>query len=131
MQTRDSTRPLTSVISRVVSEIAYLLQTEIRLARTELSEKLGQIANGGILLGIGGVLALSGFIILLFAIVQWLAIAGMPYEWALLLVGGVVMLVGVALALKGTRNMKSSALVPHRTIDQLKADLTIVKEQMK
>jgi uncharacterized membrane protein YqjE len=131
MPIRETTHPLTSAITRAVSDIAYLLQTEIRLARTELSEKLGKIASGGILIGAGAVLALAGLIVLLLAIVQWLAIAGLPLEWSLLLVGAVVLALGAVLLMKGTNNMKGSALVPHRTIDQLKADLSIVKEQMK
>jgi uncharacterized membrane protein YqjE len=131
MAIRETTHPLTSAITRAVSDIAYLLQTEIRLARTELSEKLGKIASGGILIGAGAVLALAGLIVLLLAIVQWLAIAGLPLEWSLLLVGAVVLVLGAVLLMKGTNNMKGSALVPHRTIDQLKADLSIVKEQMK
>jgi uncharacterized membrane protein YqjE len=131
MPIRETTHPLTSAITRAVSDIAYLLQTEIRLARTELSEKLGKVANGGILIGAGAVLALAGLIVLLLAIVQWLAIAGLPLEWSLLLVGAVVLVLGAVLLMKGTNNMKGSALVPHRTIDQLKADLSIVKEQMK
>jgi hypothetical protein len=96
-----------------------------------LSEKLGKIASGGILIGAGAVLALAGLIVLLLAIVQWLAIAGLPLEWSLLLVGAVVVVLGAVLLMKGPNNMKGSALVPHRTIDQLKADLSIVKEQMK
>jgi hypothetical protein len=131
MPTRETTHPLTSLVTRAVSEIAYLLQTEIRLARTEISDKLGKLATGGILIAAGAVLALAGLILLLFAIVQWLAIAGLPQEWGFLLVGGGVLLLGLGLLMKGTRNMKGSALVPHRTIDQLKADLSIVKEQMK
>jgi uncharacterized membrane protein YqjE len=131
MPIRETTHPLTSAITRAVSDIAYLLQTEIRLARTELSEKLGKVASGGILIGAGAVLALAGLIVLLLAIVQWLAIAGLPLEWSLLLVGAVVLALGAVLLMKGTNNMKGSALVPHRTIDQLKADLSIVKEQMK
>jgi hypothetical protein len=115
----------------VVSEIAYLLQSEIRLARSEISEKLGKAANGGIMIGAGAILALAGLIVLLLAIVQWLAIAGLPHQWGLLLVGGGVLLLGAVIGMSGARNMKGSALVPHRTIDQLKADFTVVKEQMK
>jgi uncharacterized membrane protein YqjE len=129
MATRDTARPITSLLTRVGSEIAYLLQTEIRLAKTELGEKLGQVTSAGIRLGVGSVLALAGLIILLLAIVQWLAVAGMPYEWGLLLVGGVVLIVGAVLLMSAGRGLKGSALVPKRTLDQLKADLSIMKEQ--
>lgn len=131
MATRETTHPLTSLVTRAVSDIAYLLQTEIRLARAELGEKMGKLATGGICAAAGVVMALAGLILLLFAIVQWLAVAGLPHEWGFLIVGGLVLLVGAGLLMAGTRNMKGAALVPHRTLDQLKADLSIVKEQMK
>jgi uncharacterized membrane protein YqjE len=129
MATRDTTHPITALLARVGSEIAYLLQTEIRLAKTELSEKLGRIAGAGIKIGAGGVLVLAGLIVLLLAIVQWLAVAGLPYEWGLLIVGGAVLVAGVVLLMSGSRDMKGSALVPQRTLDQLKADLSIMKDQ--
>jgi len=129
MATRDTTHPIIALLTRVGSEIAYLLQTEIRLAKTELGEKISRVANAGIQLGGGSVLALAGLIVLLLAIVQWLAVAGLPYEWGLLLVGGVVLIVGVGLLISGSRSMKGSALVPQRTLDQLKADLSIMKDR--
>jgi uncharacterized membrane protein YqjE len=129
MATRDTTHPITALLTRVGSEIAYLLQTEIRLAKTELGEKVARVANAGIQLGAGSVLALAGLIVLLLAIVQWLAVAGLPYEWGLLIVGGVVLIVGVVLLMSGSRSMKGSALVPQRTLDQLKADLSIMKDR--
>ena len=40
---------------------------------------------------------LAGLIVLLLAIVQWLAVAGLPYEWGLLIVGGAVLVAGAVL----------------------------------
>jgi Putative Actinobacterial Holin-X, holin superfamily III len=128
MAIRESTQPLTSVIQRAAAEVTYLIQTELRLARTEVTDKLGQLANGGVQVGIGAVMALAGLIIFLFAIVRWLEVAGLPSEWGLLLVGGGVVLLGIVLLLRGTRSMKGSNLVPQRTIDQLKADLSAIQE---
>jgi uncharacterized membrane protein YqjE len=129
MAVRETSHPLTALLTRVGSDIAYLLQTEIRLARAELSEKASRVTSAGIQLGAGGVMALAGLIILLLAIVQWLAVAGLPYEWGLLIVGGVVLIVGIVLLMRGSRTITGQALVPQRTIKQLKADLSIVKEQ--
>lgn len=128
MAIRESTQPLTSVIQRAAAEVTYLIQTELRLARTEVSDKLGQLANGGVQVGIGAVMALAGLIIFLLAIVRWLEVAGLPSEWGLLLVGGGVVLLGIVLLLRGTRSMKGSNLVPQRTLDQLKADLSAIQE---
>lgn len=128
MAIRESTQPLTSIIQRAAAEVTYLIQTELRLARTEVSDKLGQVANGGVQVGVGAVLALAGLIIFLLAIVRWLEVAGLPSEWGLLLVGGGVVLIGIVLLLRGTRSMKGSNLVPQRTLDQLKADLSAIQE---
>jgi uncharacterized membrane protein YqjE len=124
----ESTQPLTSIIQRAASEVTYLVQTELRLARTEVSDKLSQLASGGVQVGAGVVLALAGLIVLLLALVRWLEVAGLPTEWGLLLVGGTVVLLGVVLLLRGTSSMKGSNLVPHRTLDQLKADLSAIRE---
>ena len=75
--------------------------------------------------------ALSGLIVLLFAVVRWLQIAGLPDQWGLLLVGGGVVLAGVVLALVGANNLKGSALVPDRTIEDVRADVTIAKEHVR
>jgi hypothetical protein len=128
MAIHEGTQPLTSLFYRAASEVTYLVQTELRLARTEISDKLGKLATGGVHIGIGGILALAGSIILLLAIVRWLEVAGLPSEWGLLLVGGGVVLLGIVLLFRGARNMKGSTLVPNRTLDQLKADVTAIKE---
>jgi Putative Actinobacterial Holin-X, holin superfamily III len=131
MATRDSSRPISSVLTEVISEVAYLLQTEIRLARAEIGEKVGQAANGGAFLGIAAVISIPGIFILLLALVRWLEVAGVPDQWGLLLVGLVVLGGAVALALKGINNLKASALVPERTIKQVGADFSIAKERVK
>jgi hypothetical protein len=131
MATRDSTRPLISVMTEVVSDLAYLLQTEIRLARAEIGEKLARAANGGAYIGAGAILLLAGLFVLLLAAVRWLEIAGLPDQWGLLLVGGVVVAVGVALAMTGTKNLKGASLVPDRTIEQVRADYMVAKEHVR
>jgi uncharacterized membrane protein YqjE len=129
MAIRDS-RPLATLLTQIVSNLSFLLQTEIRLARAELSEKASQVANGGIFIGIAAALSLAGLVILLLAAVRWLEVAGLADRWGFLLVGGVAVAIGLALALKGANNLKTSALVPDRTIEQLKADYTVAKEHV-
>lgn len=126
----DSTQPLASVASRIVSDLAYLVQTEIRLARAEFSEKLGRAANGGMLIGIAAVLLLPGIFVLLLDAARWLEVAGMHEEWALLLVGAAAVTLGAGLALVGANNLKPSALSPDQTIKQVRADISVGKEHV-
>lgn len=131
MAIKESNRPLTSLLTDVVSELAYLVQTEIRLAKTEISEKISRAGSGGAMIGAGAILALAGFIVLLFALVRWLAVAGLPEEWGFLLVGGAVLAIGAILAMKGINDLKGSALMPKKTVKQMRADYSVIKEQVK
>jgi hypothetical protein len=124
------TRPLGSLFTDLVSEVTHLFQTELRLVRAEMNEKVSRVANSGALIGAGAVILLPAVFILLLAIVRWLAVAGLPEQWGLLLVGIVVMIVGVALLMKGINNLKGPALVPSRTIEQVRADVSLAKEHV-
>jgi Putative Actinobacterial Holin-X, holin superfamily III len=131
MATRQSARPLTWLVTQVVSDLAYLVQTEIRLARAEIREKLSRAANGAMYIGIAAILLLTGVFILLLDAVRWLEVAGLPNQWGFLLVGGIVVAVGIVLALVGSKNLKGSALTPDRTIEQVRADFTVAKEHVR
>jgi hypothetical protein len=128
--TSQHTRPLGSLFTDVVSEVTHLFQTELRLVRAEMNEKVSRVANSGALIGAGTVILLPAVFMLLLAAVRWLAVAGLPEQWGLLLVGIVVMIVGVALLMKGINNLKGPALVPNRTIEQVRADVSLAKEHV-
>jgi Putative Actinobacterial Holin-X, holin superfamily III len=131
MVSQNSTRPLGTLFTEAASEIAHLFQTEVRLVRAEMNEKISRAANGGALIGAGAVILLPAVFVLLLAIVRWLAVAGLPAQWGLLLVGAIVAIVGVALLMKGITNLKGPALVPQRTIEQVRADFSIAKEHVR
>jgi Putative Actinobacterial Holin-X, holin superfamily III len=126
----DSMRPLASVATRVISDLAYLVQTEIRLARAEITQKLSRAANGGILIGAAALLLLPGIFVLLLDAARWLEVAGLRQEWSLLVVGGVTAVIGAALVATGARSLNGSALVPDRTIEQIRADISVAKEHV-
>ena len=124
------TRPLGSLFTDLVSEVTHLFQTELRLVRAEMNEKVSRVANSGAMIGAGAVVLLPAVFILLLAAVRWLAVAGLPEQWGLLIVGVVVMIVGIALLMKGINNLKGPALVPSRTIEQVRADVSLAKEHV-
>jgi len=131
MAMHESTRPLTSLFTETVAEVTHLFQTEIRLVRAELNEKLSRAANSGVLIAAGGVVMIPAVFILLLAIVRWLAVAGLPEQWGLTLVGLAVAGAGAGLLMKGINNLKGSALVPRRSMEQVRADLSMAKEQVR
>ena len=131
MAARDSARPLASLFTDLISEVTQLFQAEIRLVRAEMNEKVSRVANSGALIGAGAVVMLPAVFILLLAIVRWLEVAGLPDQWGLLIVGVVVAALGTLLLMKGINNLKGSALVPQRTIEQVRADFSVARAQVR
>ena len=131
MATKDTTRPLASVMTQVASDLAYLVQTEFRLARAEIGEKLSAASNAGVYLAIAAVFALSGLIALLFDIATWIAVAGLAYGWALLIVALIALAIGAVLGMAGVGRLKRSGFVPNRTLEQVREDYVVAKEHVR
>jgi len=131
MAIRETTRPIVSLMTQAASDLAYLVQTEFRLARAEISEKLSAASSAALYLAIGGAVALSGFIVILFDIAQWITVAGMAWAWSLLIVGGVTLVIGAILALRGVSALTSAALTPRRTIEQMREDYVVAREHIR
>jgi hypothetical protein len=128
---QDDKRSIVNLFADVIGDAVHLFQTEIRLIRAEINEKIGRLANGGTLVAAGAVAAFAAVFLLLQAIVRWLVVAGLPDEWGYLLVGIVVAAVAAGLLMSGINRIKSTNLMPDRTLDQLKADFVTVKEHVQ
>jgi uncharacterized membrane protein YqjE len=131
MPTRETTRPIASVVAQVASDLAYLVQTEFRLARAEMGEKLSAASNAGVYLGLGAGLALAGLIVLLIDIARWITVAGLPYQWSLLIVAGATLAIGAVLAMAGVARLRGSAFVPKRALEQMREDYVVAKEHVR
>lgn len=131
MIVREATRPIMSLMSEVGSDLAYLVQTEFRLARAEMGEKVGSVADAGVWLAIGALLGLAGLIVLLFDVARWITVAGLPAEWSLLVVAAVALVVGGLVVLVGVARLRSSELVPNRTLEQMREDYETAKEHVR
>lgn len=124
-------RSVPSLFSDLIDNVTTLFRKEVQLAKTELSEKAGQAANASISVGIGAVLLLAALIILLHAVVAWLARAGIPPHWGFLIVAVVVAIIGYVVLQRGVANLKTTNLMPNRTVDQLQRDAATAKEQIR
>jgi hypothetical protein len=127
MQADD--RSLKELLSDLTSSLTNLVRKEIQLARAETSEKITQsmVAIGAI--AAGGILALSALIVLLQALVIAIAEMGVPPALASLIVGLAVAVIAYVLIHKGTNDLKATSLAPDRTIDSLRRDAQVIKEQ--
>jgi hypothetical protein len=130
MQHTDD-RSLKELIGDLSGSISTLFRKEIPLARAETSEKITQsmVAIGAI--AAGAILALAALLVLLQALVIAISEAGVPPGWASLIVGVIVAAIAYFMIHKGTNDLKASSLAPDRTIDSLRRDTELVKEQTR
>jgi hypothetical protein len=107
---------------------------EVELARVEVSAKVGQIGSGIAVLATATVILFAGFLILLLAGVNALALV-LPEDsaaWlAPLLVGAAVMIIGFIALAKGRADLRARALRSASTFESLRNDGELVKEHVK
>jgi hypothetical protein len=113
------------------NNFTLLVRKETQLARSEMSEKIGDLALGiGLLVG-GAVLLIPALVVLLQSAVTALVDAKIPLVWSALIVGGATLLIGLVLLAIGVSRLKAARPVPTRTIAQLEQDAEIAKHQVR
>jgi putative superfamily III holin-X len=128
-ETRNRSFP--EIFTDLFSQTTTLLSKEGQLARSEMSEKIGQVGTGLALLVLGAVLLIPALVILLDALAGFLIRRGFNPPEAALIVGGAALALGVILALIGLSRLKAKRLMPTRTIEQLQQDAAVAKQQMR
>lgn len=131
MRSPSANQSVPAIVTDLISQFTLLLRKEGELARTEMSEKLTQMAVGLGLLVAGAVLIMPALVVLLFAAVAALDETGMSSSVAALVVGGAVLLLGLIFVLVGMSRLKARNLVPRKTIHQLQEDVSVAKRQVR
>jgi hypothetical protein len=131
MPVSTSTRSIPEILSSLLAQFTTLVRKEGELARTEMSEKVGQVAAGLVLVVAGAVLLIPALVVLLGAAVAALERAGLAPQWAALIVGGAALIIGLILLMIGVSRLKAGNLVPRKTINQLQEDASVAKQQAR
>ncbi len=125
---RTDARSISRLLGDAFDQLAQLVQTEIRLARTELADKAERAGTGvGLLFG-GLLLMVSAFVLFLIALALFLVQYGMTPVSAHLLAGVVGAVISGLLIMAGFGRLKPSSLTLDTTIRQVKKDIAAVKE---
>ena len=120
---------LPNSFSKVVTDLADLMQKEMRLAQAELSEKLSISIRAGVWMSAAAVLAIVGVFLIVQAIVLGLSAAsGIALHWSCLIVAAVLAGAAGAAFAKGRADVPHQ-LTPDRAINQVKQDLAVAEEQ--
>ena len=120
---------LPNAISRVVTDLADLLQKEVRLARAELSEKLSMTFRAGIWISAAALLAIVAVLLFVQACVLALSAAtGIALHWSSLIVAAIAGAIAGGAFAKGRADVPDQ-IAPDRAISQVKQDIAAAKEQ--
>jgi Putative Actinobacterial Holin-X, holin superfamily III len=120
---------LPNSFSKVITDLADLMQKEMRLAQAELSEKLSISIRAGVWMSAAAVLAIVGVFLIVQAIVLGLSAAtGIALHWSCLIVAAVLAAAAGAGFSKGRADLPDQ-LTPDRAINQVKQDIAVAKEQ--
>ena len=120
---------LPNAFSKVVTDLADLMQKEMQLARAELSEKLSISIRAGVWMSAAAVLAIaSGFLIVQASVLGLSAATGIALHWSCLIVAAVLAAAAGAGFSKGRADVPEQ-LTPDRAINQVKQDIAVAKER--
>src|SRR3712207_5388113 len=126
--TRDE-RLIGELFAELSEKTSTLVKKEIELARHEMTRSATALARESAMVGVGGVLAYAGLIVVLIGL-GWLLADVFDLPWlGLLIVGGIVLALGGFLAWRSLNQMKKVSVVPEKTVETIKQDVEWAKEQ--
>jgi len=124
-------RPLSALFNDLLSEIGLLLHKEWQLARAEMTSKARSAGKDVGLVAAGGAIAYAGFLALVAALIIGIAAAGLAWWLSALIVGLFVAAVGGGLIYYGLTALRTSGLMPERTVRTLRDDARWLKEETR
>ena len=131
MGTNTDERTLGEMFAELSSETRTLVQQELQLAKTELTEKASRMGKGAAFMVGGGLIAYAGLLAIVAAVVLILAAIGLP-PWAAAFLGGLLVAgIGYLFIRSGLAALKPQELAPRKTIETVKEDAQWLKAQTK
>jgi hypothetical protein len=136
--THNSDKSVVMLIRELRDETTTLLQQEVALAKTEISEKAKCFGRNALYMALGGLVAFAGLLFILFSIAELTRIglerAGASPDTAAWLgpgiVGVVIAAVGYILVQKAIHTFSHESFAPEKTIQSLKEDKQWTQEKL-
>jgi uncharacterized membrane protein YqjE len=122
-------RSISTVLHDIVGNIQDIIRSEVRLAKTELSEELGRSRSAAVLLGVGLLMLTFTALFLLLAIVYALSLV-MPAWTAALIVGAGAGAIGALCCGLGIKRFKALRAAP-KTVASIKENVEWAKQLTK
>jgi hypothetical protein len=123
-------RKVSQVVADIIARSQEILRSEVRLAKTEITEEAAAWARSFAVVAAGLLLAIFGVGVLLLAAVYALSTVLEPWA-AAVIVGVAALALGGAVAFYGQRRLSHVHLKPAKTIASVKENVQWVKHQTR
>ena len=131
MGTNTDERTLGEMLAELSRETRTLVQQELELAKTELTEKASTMGKGAAFIVGGALIAYAGLLAIVAALALVLIALGLP-PWAATFVAGLLVAgIGYLLIRSGLAALNPQQLTPRKTMETLKEDAQWLKAQTK
>ena len=124
-------RPSTpSLVADAISQLGRLVETEIRLVKTELGEKISEAVRAVVMLLVSAVLLVAALIFILQGIVDLLVYFGLQPFAAAFAVGVVIAVVAGVFVWIALRSVSAEHMTPKRSLGQIGKDAHVIKDHV-
>jgi hypothetical protein len=130
MQQSKDNQSVGDLLGDLYQNATNLIQLEIELAKTEISQKASRVGKNVGFLAAGGALAYAGFLAILAGIIALLGLL-IPIWLSALIIGLIVSGIGGALVMSGLKTLQQESVAPQRTLDTLKEDKEWISDQTR
>jgi uncharacterized membrane protein YqjE len=129
---------LPTLFSRLGDDVMQLFDTKLSLLKVEIKEEANAYARGGIMIGVGGIIAAIGFALLNVALAFGISTLfaetnfSQPARYAIGFVtaGLLYLIVGTILISAMKKKLAKQNLVPDRTVEELRKDKQWLKNEL-
>ena len=131
MASSKDDRTIGEMFADLSRDTRTLVQQEIRLAKTELTEKSSKFGKSLAFVVAGALIAYSGLLAIVATVVLALIAIGLP-EWAATLLGGILTVgIGYLLIRWGLSGLRAEDLKPRQTLEMLREDAQWLRARTK
>ena len=128
---------LPALVGRLGDDVMKLLDTKLSLLKVEVKEDADAYIRGGVMIGVGGVIAAVGFALLNVAVALGVA-ALMPEDWSqparyavgFVVTGLVYLIIGGIIVIVMKNRLANRNPVPTRSVDELRKDKQWLKKEI-
>lgn len=120
---------LGAFVQDLIDNSTLLVRQELALFKSEMGQTVSRISKDAVKVIVGGLVAYTGLLGILAAVILALALVW-PAWLAALVVGGVVALIGVVLLVQGLKDVKEVSPAPSRTVESVGSTVEMIKEKV-